>query len=396
MMKSLHEQLLAKSKWLICVVALGAALAISSCGSSLTVYSFANSRFAFVDKKGNLIYWPKKIEAVTGFHEGSAVFHRPATKDEPSYSGFIGLDQVLHPLPYWFDNKSYLSNGLALVRNPKTRKFCYINEHGEIKIGETVLKAYVDACRPFSDGLAAVFVPSKSARKQPPSPNVIRDGLWGFIDKTGHLAIPAKFSSVSDFCSDRALVTLPDAPKRIIVINTAGQVVFRNMHDTLGEFSEDGFAIFRNKKTNGGIDRSHSGLVDRDGNVSAEGFWFINFNNGLGLLEDNREAQSLVYADAKGRTCLKLSKKQVVTYWFNDGPSFSDGLAQMVIGRYPQSTGKKRDLYAQKVFGFIDKKGKQVPIQTHGKVITSVHPYSDGYAIVELQDMTSKKVDVWP
>ncbi len=65
----------------------------------------------------------------------------------------------------------------------------------------------------------------------------------------------------------------------------------------------------------------------------------------------------------------------------------------MVVGRYSTTTGKKRDLYADEVFEFIDKKGEPVPIQTNGIVITSAHPYSDGYAIVELQDILNADLE---
>jgi hypothetical protein len=366
---------------------------LSACSYKVTVYSFNNPRCAFLDKNGKLTYWPAGTGAVSGFKNGFAVYKTG------SAAGFIGLDGTLHPRPFYFEAYSKLSDGLALVRDPKNNKFCYIDFDGNRKIETGLTLTYQQPCHPFSDGLAAVFVQSKQGASKtpldPPSGGMtdIRDGYWGFIDKTGKFVIPPKFASASDFSGGRTRVTLADAPKKILVIDRSGKVVFKSPYDDLTNFSEDGFAIFKNKLPSGVYDRTHCGLIDRDGKVRIEHVFLENFSDGLGLLYPD-SVGPLVYIDANGRKVLEISAKRRV-WTLSPQPCFKDGYAAIVVKRYPQDGGKKRDLYAQDVFEFIDKTGTPLRINTD-QAITTAFPFADGHAVVELRSVSSKEETVNP
>lgn len=179
--------------------------AYCSSGEPLTIYSFTKPRCAFLDKSGNLKYWPVGAEELSELSEGIAVYQIGLTNRT---AGFIGLDGIPHPHPFVFDSRSRLSSGLALVMEPETGKFCYIDSEGHKKIETGLTLKYPQPCQPFSEGLAAIFVPNnKPTGKRPldpPSPGMpsLRDGHWGFIDKTGKFAIPAKYASFQVFRED--------------------------------------------------------------------------------------------------------------------------------------------------------------------------------------------------
>src|SRR5687768_17545234 len=103
-----------------------------------------------------------------------------------------------------------------------TIKYSYIDTAGNIVIDANRYESGAN----FSQGLAAVKVQLKG---------------WGFIDKTGTLAIPPKFESALSFSEGLAAVLLDD---KWGFIDKNGILVIENQFDQVAQFSE-GVALAR-------------------------------------------------------------------------------------------------------------------------------------------------------
>lgn len=108
-------------------------------------------------------------------------------------------------------DKGTLSNG-PLFPAVKDGKYGFIDVHGQFVIPPS----FTDA-QAFSEGLAAVYVGGESYLKRSMSdgdPYISYEGgKWGYIDRTGALAIPPQFGSAYPFSEGFALVTLAKGSK---------------------------------------------------------------------------------------------------------------------------------------------------------------------------------------
>src|SRR4029077_13070084 len=83
-----------------------------------------------------------------------------------------------------------------------------------------VITAQFDIVDSFSEGLAAVNI----GQTRIPNIGLIPNpGKWGYIDKTGKLAIPLKFTHAEDFSEGLAAVTDGD---RGGFVDHSGQMIF--------------------------------------------------------------------------------------------------------------------------------------------------------------------------
>lgn len=93
----------------------------------------------------------------------------------------------------------------------KDGKYGFIDVHGQFVIPPSFTSA-----QEFSEGLAAVYVGGEShlERSTDGSPFISYErGKWGYIDRTGAIAIPPQFGSAKPFSEGLALVTLAKDPK---------------------------------------------------------------------------------------------------------------------------------------------------------------------------------------
>jgi hypothetical protein len=179
----------------------------------------------FMDKSGRVVIEPK-FEAADDFSEGLAavMFFKPAKKpdeahDEDYDAGFIDPTGRIVIKPQ-FEYYQSFSEGLAfvLIRG----KMGAIDKTGRVVIRPRfdlprrsshwyweVLDYYQQA-RPwsFSEGLAAVH----------------RRGRWGYVNKDGRLAIPARFQEAHQFSGGLALVMIAN---RVGYIDKTGKYVWR-------------------------------------------------------------------------------------------------------------------------------------------------------------------------
>ena len=135
------------------------------------------------------------------------------------------------------------------------------------KAGKQVGDTY-EACREFSEGLAAVQV------KQ------VNGALgWGFIDAQGNQVVPPKYESVGDFREGRAAVT----DGKVGLIDQAGAVLVEPKYDSIALFSE-GLAVV----SVGEDDDRRCGYIDSDGNevIGLVYTKAYSFKNGLAAVQD--------------------------------------------------------------------------------------------------------------
>ncbi len=217
-------------------------------------------------------------------------------------------------------------NGLALAL--VNGKYGYIDKTGKLAIAPR----YEDATS-FSEGLAAVKVGEK----------------WGNIDTKGNLVIQPQFQFVNSFSEGLAIVSIDN---RYGFIDKTGKLVIPNNFDNAESFSE-GVAIVR-------VDQQWS-YIDKTGKLimPLQPHVLSSFSDGLAALNVNGKYG---FIDKTGKT--------VIEPQFEAARPFSEGLAavKMRLSEYSYR------------WGYIDKTGKLV-IEPK---FADVQQFSEGLAGVEL------------
>ena len=129
--------------------------------------------WGFIDKKGKLQFG-KTFKYIEPFSDGLALF------SQGRFYGFINKSGKIVIKPQFTAFWSTFENGYAPVQvsGYPDYKWGMINYHGKF-----VIKPIYDYIKPFSDGLSQVKLNNK----------------YGFVDKSGKIVIPIKFSSTHDF-----------------------------------------------------------------------------------------------------------------------------------------------------------------------------------------------------
>jgi hypothetical protein len=164
-----------------------------------------NNLSAYIDTQGNLLT-PFKYNTLYPYEHGvsKAVIHQPA--NAPSKVEYLDLQG--HPLPNhkpapeqeYQAPRHKLSEGLkpAYERPPGQSQalWGYQDQRGQWVIQPQFLDAFS-----FSEGLAVVALPCDPPSNYKPH-NKEEPSTWasfGYIDKTGKIIIPPRFSSAADF-----------------------------------------------------------------------------------------------------------------------------------------------------------------------------------------------------
>jgi hypothetical protein len=224
-----------------------------------------------------------------------------------------------------YHRASQFYDGLGLVQTvePENKKF-FIDTKGDLAFE---VKANWLTVKPFHEGLARVR--DKETR------------LYGYIDLTGKIVIPFKYSSANDFSEGLAKVEIKDAEKNHTYgfIDKKGNVAIKLDKWMKNDFS-DGLASVRTVKDG----KFGYGYIDTKGEmVIPPRFKKVGyFSEGLAFVNDNGQIQMI---DKKGEVVGKFDFKAGD---FDRMPKFSHGLAKLDLDwKFP--TG---------FWGFVDKKGK--------------------------------------
>ncbi len=223
-------------------------------------------------------------------------------------SQYIAGDNKLFAIEPEMGGIDLFSNGLAVAL--VNRKYGYIDKTGKLAIAPQYENAWS-----FSEGLAAVQVGEK----------------WGYIDTKGNLVIQPQFTSVDAFSEGLAKVSVDN---RVGFIDKTGKLVIANNFDYSFGFSE-GLAVVWVDQQESYIDKTGKLLMPLE-------------THRLGSLGSFSEGLATIKIDGKYGFIDKTGKI-VIEPQFEEAKPFSEGLAAVKV---------RGSQYSQ--WGYIDKTGKLV------------------------------------
>jgi len=140
------------------------------------------------------IQYAKRIKRLDYSYIGPFTEGLAAVSKGTENTGYIDTNGEI-AIPLSFVNSFHFSNGLAYAL-PTNHEHVYINHHGAPVIRN---KDFLD-CSEFSEGLAAVKL--KIAPTDEDNGAIDQEGppgMWGYIDKSGQIAIPPVFNFARKF-----------------------------------------------------------------------------------------------------------------------------------------------------------------------------------------------------
>lgn len=299
-----------------------------------------NGKYGFIDEEGNLKFTlPDDVYTIRSFSEGLAVVARRIS--DTNRWGYVD-----HTGKFVIEAKFNLakpfSEGLAAVfvgdEGKGGSKFGYIDHTGRFIIQPQFEQPGNVSDFAFSEGLAAV----PSAKPQTKSVLIRK---WGYIDKTGKFVIEPRFDQAFPFSEGRAIVGMAKpsyAHPKYGVIDKQGQWIVEAQHESITQFSEGLASIVVEGKV-GFIDLQGKIVIkpqfDR-GTQCPNMFGGERFSEGLAAV--NRDIWERGFIDRTG--------KWVIQPVYSCAQPFSEGLA--LIGVRDQ-----RGLWR---YGFIDKTGATI------------------------------------
>jgi WG containing repeat len=299
-----------------------------------------HGKWGYIDKDGKIVISPQYTDAGP-FKEGFARIEPWAVIGGHGAVRiyFINKSGGIMNISRIYSQAQDFSEGLALVGVAGERGMGYIDTTGQMVIPQN--DSY-QVARPFREGLAAI--------KQ--------GGKWGYLDKTGKMAIEPQFAEALRFSEGLAAVKNGD---KWGYIDKSGKMAIAAQFETAYQH-EGGLAAVKQDGKWGFIDATGNmviapqfeeaygfseGLVD----VKLGGKWGYCDKNGKMVIAATYEG---AHAHFDGLAGVKQGGKwgfvdvtgnMVIQAQFDEAGSFSDGLAEVKVG---------------KKFGYVDKTGKYV------------------------------------
>jgi WG containing repeat len=271
------------------------------------------------------------------------------------------------------------------IQNMYPIKYSYIDKTGRVIIDASKYQRVAS----FSDGLSAVFLANKGwgfidkTGKVAIEPQfqgagsfsegmagVEIEGKWGFIDKTGQIVIGLRYDLVNSFSEGVAVVAKGD---EVFLIDKTGQTILsRNMNEL--ELN-----IYEGTKVSDGLieardcAKSKYGFIDKTGRFIIEPKYdqAASFSNALARVvvqEGGEEKVGLI--DRSGYFVIPPKFNTDVNFRRNSS-DFSEGLVSLTEGLRPTITKEAKSVY-------IDRKGVIV-LSTD---FSYAGPFHDGMAVV--------------
>lgn len=249
-----------------------------------------------IDATGGWVIEPGRYKSLGWYSEGRCAFSTDGV-----HWGFLDRQGNVVIPPVFSAVRSmpvHFAEGLCLVKHHQ--EMVYINLSGKvaIRLPEKVTYAY-----PFSDGMARVEVHVGSSDDNPlewdrGKPRT----LSGYIDRTGHMAIPPRFGTAGDFCEGLAPVSMTEDGTYVVT------------RELIGRWNPD---------PDFPTPPPRWGFIDKNGTVTIP---FVyeragHFSEGLAAVkQDGRWG----YMDRRGR--------MVIGAGFEDAREFRDGITEVVVG----------------------------------------------------------------
>lgn len=247
---------------------------------------------------------------------------------------------------------------ITLVEAQKLKPFKASNGKWGFKnsSGVTIVKPKYDTCLKFWQGLAAVNIGGED-----------ENALWGFINETGELITPIKYSHryfegyfltngmivVGVEIKDTSDAEYPKSYVKFGAIDKTGKEVVPLKYDWINNFTKDGYAIMQLNEKKGVINRKGEIVVPP--NYETVSYF--------------KEGLAVVMTFDKKFGFVNTLGKEVVKPIYNHAYGFSEGLAAVKLNNK---------------WGYIDKTGKVViPIE-----YDDAESFKSGKAKVQLNKQT--------
>jgi hypothetical protein len=181
-----------------------------------------------------------------------------------------------------------------------------------------------------------------------------RDLYWGYIDKTGKVAIEPKFNGPGQYAFSEGLahVEIKDTGK-CGFIDKAGQFAIEPTFDSAGSFSEGLAMAYVQGKNYGYIDKSARWVIEPVFATARD------FSEGLAFVADYAVERKTAFIDKTGRRVIELDPPA------RDAHDFSGGMAAFVV---------------EDKWGFVDRTGRVV----YPPQFTLVRDFKEGLAAVQV------------
>lgn len=271
-----------------------------------------------------------------------------AFKDNNGLWGYINIKGDIVVQPKYSTVKLFSSDGLALVREKKSKKYYYINTQGE----NLQLDCSPERYGNFSDGRAMVRI----------------GDTWGYIDTNGKLVITPKYTKATDFISGKAIVQISSG--KVLLIDKSGNETdlsglnikgFKEFSEglarvqvnsgTWGYINTDGRMAIEAKYLRAGdfsaglawvrVGEKQDGYIDKTGKLAIDPKYITvkDFDPVSGIALVKNQSEQWIYINKEGAELQVDAKK------FND---FKEGLCAINTLSNPE------------FFGFIGKDGKWI------------------------------------
>jgi len=232
--------------------------------------------WGYIDATGKEIVSPRFLYADSFSPEGRALVWME--QGEEVVKCFINTSGEVF-IPDSFEICSGFSDGLALIR--QNDLFGYIDPDYTITIqpqfeyagdfGEGVAYGEKDGGKYMIDKSGNILAPAEYAfgTFSDGLAIIVKDNLYGYIDKEGKVAIEPRFTWAKDFCNGLAAVqTKMDAGGKWGFINTSGEMVIDAVYDEVEDFSKDYIRAYK-------YDNHKYFILDRTGKVIHSGKYSI-------------------------------------------------------------------------------------------------------------------------
>ena len=281
---------------------------------------WATRKYSFIDKTGRIVM-PLEYDAVSHFSEGLAMVGKSYSFNQWKF-GFIDKSgNVVVPLEY--DTVGTFSDGLAWAIKERNDidgsehddfervaeiKYGYIDKNGNIIIPfEHILPLDPESFDfalghegvgflNFSEGLAVygesigMIAIGESMTETGDIQQIFsRDILYGYIDKSGKVVIPAEYNSASSFSEGRAVVSKGSSCENMKwgFVDTSGKIVIPLEYDSVSDFSEGLAVVSRKNQGTGYIDKAGEVIVPLEYDAAypfSEGLAWVQKDGKWGIL----------------------------------------------------------------------------------------------------------------
>lgn len=261
-------------------------------------YDETTQKYGFIDKSGAWKIKPS-FTVANDFYEGYAIVIKYINYQDVYFlidkTGTTKFQFPANLIPDY----PQVSEGMIAVRDKKTRSHGYLDITGKL-----VVPCKYSVSFPFSEGLARVN-----------GPNEYNEYKWGYIDKTGKLVIEHKFSyEPGDFKSGLALIT--DTHHKYGYIDKQGNVVIEPQYSLAFPF-ENGVSVARTEEDHSNFSFR---IIDTKGNtlnIIKDFHPYGGFKEGFAIVSGNGGYN---YIDTKGNLLLK--ERISTASPFNDGAAY--------------------------------------------------------------------------